>query len=72
MAYRLYLDWLSLHQVITMRLALSRTGPQLLDVRKTFSGVGILSLCVFRAGCSLVYCKMTRPTKTSFSDSNKD
>lgn len=50
MAYRLYLDWLSLHQVITIRLTLSWPGPQLLDVQMAFSGAG-MEPCVFRAAC---------------------
>lgn len=74
MAYRLYLDWLSLHQVITIRLTLSWPGPQLLDVQMAFSGAG-MEPRVFRAACPSLSCKKrpTQQTKTSFlKSSNND
>lgn len=47
MAYRLYLDWLSLHQVIAIRLTLSWPGPKLLDIQMAFSGAGMVPCGVF-------------------------
>lgn len=73
MAYRPYLSWLSLHQVITIRLTLSWPGLLLLDVQMAFPGAG-MEPCVFKAGFSLLNCKMraTCRTKTSFSERSNE